>query len=1034
MNKIASTLTRNVSRAAKAAANEAQLRHEIEKSLENACKSLSLPWMPYQIEKRVKGRGKTFKFIDVAHGAVIIEYEAPNSFKGAVGSKLNHARSQAEEYAQLLSAEEGRPIGEYVLVAWDGDTINFGRFESHVPVWDVPVGFDDNSSIRLLDEIAKNGVPLVHPKLLSDVAGPNSEFGIKLIPKFFKAIQSSSGSSRTSKTKLLYLEWKRLFGQVIGDQPDDLKRLLAEQSALHGVEYSNDVSAYLYALNTYIALLAKLIAALALPKASQNVLDASVPLPDRIRALESGEMFEHAGITNMLNGDFFSWYSDDKSWHKFESPIGAMISKLSGISFDVTKKSVDSTRDLFKGIYETFVPRALRHALGEYYTPDWLAEHGLDTLGWKTKDDLLDPTCGSGTFILEGLRRRLLNGHKRSAQALLEGLYGIDLNPLAVLSAKGSLAVFISPYLDPNNPIRIPVYLADAINPATKDNNGIYSHDILTEIGQKRFAVHDLLIQRSDFFAIFNRIRLLIDDNKDAGEILSRVVREYGLGDESQALRETIETLCELHSRGWNGIWCPIIADRFAAGAIKPVKYICGNPPWVKWSHLPREYANFIKPFCQAMGVFSSDRWVGGIESDISTVITFKAIENYLSDKGKLGFFINGTVFINESSEGFRRFSIEDKGIKCALRLIEDFDQISPFDGVSNNPVFFIVQRGATTRFPVPFRKWEAKAPNGKRISRFPNAKTFKATATKETLLIQPIPGGDGSRPWLVGSQMDQALFGKVFNEGETVYRARKGVTTDRNGIFWVRVLGKSRNGKVEIENAPEIGRIKGIPKVRGHVEEEHVFPLLRGRDVLPFRASPGDLRIIVPQRGMHGDPELPETHIETYKFLRKFKSKLEARSSFKRFQARGGHPFYSLWSTGSYTFAPYKVLWREMGGGEFAVAYIGNYNDPLLGEKMVIPDHKLYFIPVRSEAEAAYLTGLLNAPITTSAVSAYASQLSLGVSVAEYLHLPQYSASNPVHKRLASLAKRITKNGRGPNEKDLLKLDAIAHQIFDKK
>src|SRR4051812_35729065 len=78
-----------------AAGNEANLRHEIEKKLEIICNELGIPWIPFQLERRVStGKGKGKRFIDVAHGAVIVEYEAPKSFRGTTGSKLLHAREQ----------------------------------------------------------------------------------------------------------------------------------------------------------------------------------------------------------------------------------------------------------------------------------------------------------------------------------------------------------------------------------------------------------------------------------------------------------------------------------------------------------------------------------------------------------------------------------------------------------------------------------------------------------------------------------------------------------------------------------------------------------------------------------------------------------------------------------------------------------------------------------------------------------------------------------------------------------------------------
>jgi hypothetical protein len=132
----------------------------------------------------------------------------------------------------------------------------------------------------------------------------------------------------------------------------------------------------------------------------------------------------------------------------------------------------------------------------------------------------------------------------------------------------------------------------------------------------------------------------------------------------------------DLHKDKWDGIWCPILADRFAAGAIPRLSHIAGNPPWVKWSHLPRQYAEFIKPQCLAINVFSEDRYVGGIESDISTVITFQAVRKWLAPGGRLAFFIAATVFSNESSQGFRRFAHADGRPMCRVLAVEDFKDL----------------------------------------------------------------------------------------------------------------------------------------------------------------------------------------------------------------------------------------------------------------------------------------------------------------------------------------------------------------------
>ncbi len=1022
--------------AAQAARNEAQLRHAVEGALERACEQRAIPWTPFQLERALKERGKSTKFVDVAHGAVIIEYEPPRSFAGRLNAKAKHARDQAEEYALLISVEEGRRLEDYILVIWDGSHIGFGGYEAGVASWENLVAFDINAANRLLDLLKWNGRPLVHPLLLEALVGPDSEYGASLIPELYASVCKAEAASGPSKTKMLFTEWRRLFSQVVGFQPANMRSLLARQEISHDQPYEENPAAYLFALNTYIAIIAKIVAACALPRPSQNLLDLTVPVSERLRAVETGELFEQSGILNMLSGDFFAWYLDSDDWGKYRRHLEALFTKLGGIDFTIAKKHPSATRDLFKGIYERFIPREVRHALGEFYTPDWLAEHGMDLINWRVEDSLTDPTCGSGTFLLEALRRRRIKyGEKVSARELLIGLNGIDLNPLAVLAAKGSLAVFLSPFLDAANPIRLPVYLADAIAPASVSDGLFpnYSYIMHTEVGPKDFSVPKALVVHADFFKIFGKIRTLIDADVDVVRIKNAIEQDLidiGLdGSDIVTVAATIENLASLHDQGWNGIWCSILADRFAAGALPPSSHICGNPPWVKWSNLPEEYTKTIQSQCRQLGVFSNDKWVGGIEADISTVITYQAIYRYLAPAGRLGFFLPGSIFTTPSSAGFRKFSVGPESIECKVLLVEDFDEINPFDGVTNLPRFLALQRDARTVFPVPYRVWQVKETSPAKVRRSESAEEFRKLAQCIDYVGVPVPGGDGGRPWLIGSLAEQAVFAKIFGEGERAYQARKGVTADRNGIFWVYETGQRDEGVVGVRNAASIGKVKGIAEITARIESKHLFPLLRGQGVKPFSAVPDkDLRLIVPQRGMHGDPDLAVHSPLVFKFLSRFKSHLESRSSLKRFQK--GQAFYSLWSTGAYTFSPYKVLWREIGKS-FAAAYVGSVVTGFSGEKVVIPDHKLYFIPVDTEDEAAYLTGFLNAPIVSGAVSAYASQLSLGVSVADYLHIPKFDNKNGDMEAIKNIAMKVTREGAGASSADLSSLDALVGKML---
>ena len=1015
--------------------NETNLRHELEKALEVACHDIGVPWSPFRLDLTLQTSDPRRKrFADVAHGAVIIEYEPPKSLGGSERATA-HAKGQAEEYARLLSAEEGRPVSDYQLVIWDGSHIAFGEVQNGGASWSSLTGFGMAGAKRLLGALRRDGVPLVHPLLLAHMAGPQSPLGTELIPKLYQAVLAAELARQTSKTKLLFFEWRRLFGQVVGIQTDSLKQLLVQQSEAHGENYGANVAAYLFALNTFIALVAKLVAAMALKGAAEDIRDSASPIRERLQVLENGELFASAGVANMLNGDFFAWYLDDESWSDFASGIESLIAGLANINFDVSKKSPDSTRDLFKGLYQSFVPRALRHALGEFYTPDWLAAHVINEAGWQRNDSLTDPTCGTGTFLLEGLRRRLIHAApSATAEELLAGLQGMDLNPLAVLAARASLVVFLSQRLKPGRGLRLPIYLADAINPVDLVGSA-FEHSLQTEKGLFRFTVPKALVVHADFFDFFTRLRELVEAGQSSMQIFSALMKQkaatkMSLGEQAQ-FQQTIDSLVRLHEEGWDGIWCSILADRFAAGAMPAADFVCGNPPWVKWSHLPPDYASFIKARCLQLGVFSEDKWVGGIESDISTVVTYVAAERWLKHGGTLAFLITGTVFANESSQGFRRFEIARLKLPMAVKRVEDFGEVAPFEGVSNHATLLIFRTGSATRYPVTYRWWSPAGKAGQPKRSYASAEEFVLEARKFDDLAAPVPGTDAG-PWLIGTRTQHEAWQHLFAQGTHDYVARKGITTDANGIFFVRVFESDKAGGLsQIENDPTLGRREDIAKIKAQVETEHLFPLLRGRGVAAFKARPDpDYCVLVPQRGMHGDPALPSDFPETFRYLKRFRRVLEQRSSFRRFQKK--QAWWSLWSTGAYSFARYKVAWREMPGGRFAAAIVAPVRDPRLGARLIILDHKLYFVPCRSLPEAAFLTALLNAPIVSEAISAYASQLSLGVSVVEYLALPQFNPENTTHRALVSSALRLTRKAAAPSPTEWNELDLLARTAFD--
>ena len=245
IDRQAKELTTQVLEATASASNESQLQHAIENYLEYTCKTLGITWTPFSVNVSLRRQGnKNPRFADAVHGALIIEYKTPGGFRDSGGRLLRIAKKEAEDYAKLMHVLEGRPIEEYVLVVWDGRRISFGKMVAEIEDWETLVTFDETQAVRLLRLLKSNGRPLVHPTILSQLVGPESQTGTMLIPKLYNVlVDATKKDSPTTRTKLLFTEWNRLFGQVIGTQSTQVQMLVETQCTTHGVRRQDPVVA-----------------------------------------------------------------------------------------------------------------------------------------------------------------------------------------------------------------------------------------------------------------------------------------------------------------------------------------------------------------------------------------------------------------------------------------------------------------------------------------------------------------------------------------------------------------------------------------------------------------------------------------------------------------------------------------------------------------------------------------------------------------------------------------------------------------------
>ena len=90
---------------------------------------------------------------------------------------------------------------------------------------------------------------------------------------------------------------------------------------------------------------------------------------------------------------------------------------------------------------------------------------------------------------------------------------------------------------------------------------------------------------------------------ESADILFNKIVEHFTeLEKSSNELMLLVKNLSEdhvkLHINKWDGIWIRITTNFMLIARLKKHDLIVGNPPWVKWEHLPAAYTRKIKEFC----------------------------------------------------------------------------------------------------------------------------------------------------------------------------------------------------------------------------------------------------------------------------------------------------------------------------------------------------------------------------------------------------------------------------------------------------
>ncbi len=582
------------------------------------------------------------------------------------------------------------------------------------------------------------------------------------------------------------------------------------------------------------------------------------------------------------------------SFHSFPSHFSdaRIASKLEAAA----KLPVEPGQDLLGDLYQTLVPRARRHATGEYYTPYWLASLLLDEAEYDgdTSVRLLDPACGSGVFLLVAIerawRRGTALGHvpEEIARGVRAGIQGFDVNPLAAQAARANY------------------------------------RRALEALGWEA---------QDDEIPVFTRDALL--EPADGGTF----------------------------------------------------DLVAGNPPWVRWDHLPPEYREATLPLWKSYGLFSLKGFearLGGGKKDLSMLFTLAAADRYLNPGGMLAFLITQEALKSKGAgEGFRQFRLPD-GTPLGVIRAHDFTRVQPFGGAANKTAAILLRKGQETTYPAPYVLWTR------------HDKELKRTE------LQARPMGSLQGPWQ--TLPAGAVSGTL--EGSSSYRAILGANANPYGVFWVEILA-AQNGTARVRNMTERGK-RPIAPIEAEVEAELVYPAVRGADIARWSAKPGVHVLLVQDpsaRRGYAETLMEERWPKALGYLQSFRDELLLRALYRKYHEEAGNPFYSQFNIAAETFSPFKVVWKRMSN-DLVAAVISDWDGPL-GRKRMIPLETTTFIPTENAAEAHYLCAVLNScPVRDFVKSFSSAGRGFGTpSVIRHLKLPRFDADNPVHQELAEIS-----------------------------
>jgi SAM-dependent methyltransferase len=729
---------------------------------------------------------------------------------------------------------------------------------------------------------------------------------------------------------------------------------------------------------------------------------------DDPKRLLSGEVFASAGIHGAVESDFFDWVVADPEGEALVRRIMAHVRRF---------RLAEVESDVLKVLYESLIDRAERHGLGEYYTPDWLAakmvRHAVER---PLEQRVLDPACGSGTFLFHAVRNFLaeaegadLDPKLRAGEACVH-VAGMDIHPVAVIIARVTYLLALAPALaSRSGGLSVPVYLGDAMQlsisefmagkeltirvpppPAGEgrsgepNSNGGEQLDF-PETFCRDPALFDKAVERMRTGSHADMTRAQIE------AALHRIVEQHyrtDVTDEQElAIRDlgkTYVTFHRLRREGRDTVWAYVARNlsrplAFSAGD-GWAHVVVGNPPWLAFRHMSADLQKRFKALAKGERVY-----VGRVPSqnDLCALFTVRAAHLYLRSAGRIAFVLPMAALTRGQFEKFRGGSFESVRIAWEDVWTMD-DSLQPLFPVPSCAVFG--RRRATAKpLPKSVRAFSGVLPYRDAPEKIADA-CLKVSEGAAALEAAKHEGGSSYRSKF---RSGATLFPRMLVLVERKPMGRLG--TDPSAPY---VASRRSNQEKE--------PWKSLPGIENRVETEFLRPVFLGESILPYRvlrAFDGVVPVNAAGQVLDAAAAANKGFDGLHGWMRKAEATWDANKRSDKMKL-------------AQLFDYFKQLTAQFPIATLRVVYAASGTLPsscLLRDPRGIVEHILYWMPVSSESEGRYLTSILNSETARARAEQYQARGQWGArhfdKVIFNLPIPLFDSRNALHSALAKAA-----------------------------